>query len=80
MKSSLHFIGFKDDRIWNARRLFGEPDFYHRTWDTRARQELIEGDVGVFASGSDLDAPKLISWDDSQQDIFAHGGKELVGL
>jgi hypothetical protein len=37
---ALNFVGFKDDRVGNARRLFGEPDFYHRLWDARARQEI----------------------------------------
>jgi hypothetical protein len=73
----LHFIGFNDDRIWNARRVFGEPDFYHRVWDRRARQEVVEGDVAVFATGCIEDVPKPIGWDDSQQDILARGGKEF---
>jgi len=78
MKSSLHFVGFSDDRIWNARRVFGEPDFYHRNFDMRARQEIVPGDIAVFATGSIDDPPHLISWDDSQQDIIARGGKEYI--
>ena len=73
----LHFIGFKDDRIWNARKVFGKPDFYHRIWDRRARQEVIPGDIAIFATGSIDDKPKSISWDDSQQDILAWGSKEF---
>jgi hypothetical protein len=75
---ALHFVGFKDDRVWNARRIWGQPDFYHRNWDMRARQEVVWGDVAVFATGSIDDPPKPVSWDDSQQDILAYGGKELV--
>lgn len=74
----LHFVGFKDDRVWNARRIWGDPDFYHRIWDVRARQEIVSGDIAIFATGSIDDAPKPISWDDSQQDILAWGGKEFL--
>jgi len=72
---ALHFIGFKDDRYWNALAVFGLPDFYHRVWDRRARQEVVPGDVAIFATGSIDDEPKPISWDDSQQDIIARGRK-----
>lgn len=72
---ALHFIGFCDDRYWNAVKVFGLPDFYHRNWDYRARQEVIPGDVAIFATGSVNDEPKAIGWDDSQQDIIARGKK-----
>ena len=79
---ALHFIGFKDDRYWNAVRVFGLPDFYHRIWDFRARQEAADGDVMVFATGDETmplyrhgKTGALVSWDDSQQDIIAHGVK-----
>jgi hypothetical protein len=74
----LHFVGFKDDRYWNAVRVFGLPDFVHRNWDVRARQEIVEGDEAVFASGSIDDEPRAVSWDDSQQDILARGGKGFL--
>jgi hypothetical protein len=81
---ALHFIGFKDDRYWNAVRVFGLPDFYHRIWDFRARQELVDGDVAVFAFGDETmplyrngKTGELASWDDSQQDIIAYGTKGL---
>ena len=88
---ALHFIGFCDDRYWNAVAIFGLPDFYHRVWDMRARQEVIDGDVAIFASEivitRDADGawltikcspdnlPKQVSWDDSQQDIITRGTK-----
>jgi hypothetical protein len=34
---ALHFVGFSDDRYWNALKVFGLPDFYHRNWDMRAK-------------------------------------------
>ena len=80
----LHFVGFSDDRYWNAVAVFGLPDFYHRLWDKRARQEIVEGDEAVFAEGDETtplfsrrDTGDLVSWDDSQQDILARGGKEF---
>lgn len=71
----LHFVGFKDDRYWNAIKTFGLPDFYHRNWDARAKQEIGPDDVAIFAVGDETIAPKSISWDDSQQDIIARGIK-----
>lgn len=64
---ALHFVGFRDDRYWNAVRVFGLPDFYHRGWDTRARREIADGDVLVFAVGSERDAPIRFTFDDSNQ-------------
>lgn len=64
--SSLHFVGFKDDRIHTARRVFGPPDFYHRTWDGRAKSMILDSDVAVFADGDDTAVPALYAWDDSQ--------------
>jgi hypothetical protein len=75
---SLHFVGFGDERYYNAVRIFGLPDFYHRIWDRRAQAEIQEGDVAVFAVGTIDDPPKPIGWDDSQQDILARGGKEFL--
>lgn len=64
-KSFIIFIGFKDDRIWNAKRIFGEPDWFCRVWDERAKNEIAEGDVCIFATGTDADAPRAQAWDDS---------------
>ena len=74
---ALHFVGFKDDSYWSAVAIFGLPDFYHRVWDVRARQEVVPGDIAIFATGSIEDEPKPVSWDDSQQDIIAYGKKGI---
>lgn len=66
MTGTLHFVGFKDDRIHTARRFWGEPDFYHRHWDHRAQGMVLEGDVAVFAVGDEHTEPKLFAYDDSQ--------------
>ena len=74
----LHFVGFKDDRVWAALRLFGPPDFWHRIWDARAMAEIAPGDEAVFATGGMDDPVRPFTHDDSQQDILAYGGKALI--
>ena len=56
MKPALHFVGFRGDEWWSAVKIFGKPDFIHPKWDSRARREIAEGDVLVFATG-DFDQP-----------------------
>jgi hypothetical protein len=66
---ALHFVGFRDTgTFYRAVRVFGRPDFIHRHWDVRAKfgGEWAPGDVRVFATGTDQDAPSQYSFDDSQ--------------
>lgn len=63
---ALHFIGFKGDEYINAVKAFGKPDFFHRTWDGRAKSMIIPGDVAVFAKGTEDDVPCVYSFDDSE--------------
>lgn len=63
---ALHFIGFKDERYYNAVRVFGRPDFIHRHWDVRAKHEIVQGDVAVFATKTYCDTPNEYSFNDSQ--------------
>ncbi len=65
MKNALHFVGFKDDRVWNARRVWGNPDFWHRHWDKRAVAEVFEGDTVIFAKGDDTQTVVPFTFDDS---------------
>ena len=60
----LHFVAFRDDRYWNAVRVFGRPDFVHRKWDLRANREIAPNDVLVFASGQVTDCPDRRNGDD----------------
>ena len=56
---ALHFVRFADNhgqQYQNAVRVFGRPHFMHRLWDQRARREIADGDVIVFAKG-DEDQP-----------------------
>jgi hypothetical protein len=67
MKQALHFVGFKDERVWNARKTFGEPDFWHRVWDERVRREIFEGDEVIFATGDENQPLKKFTWNDSER-------------
>jgi len=67
MKNAWHFVGFKDDRYHNAVKVFGKPDFYHRWWDNRAVQEIMDGDTIVFADGDETQFINKYSWDDSER-------------
>jgi hypothetical protein len=60
-----HFVGFRDDRFVRAVRVFGRPDFIHRFWDARARDEVMEGDVVIFAEGDETQAINPWTYDDS---------------
>ncbi|MXO84562.1 hypothetical protein GRI38_00750 [Altererythrobacter aurantiacus] len=57
-QSVVHFIGFRDDRYWNAVKVFGPPDFIHRNWDRYAAQDIAPGDTVVFAEGEASRPPK----------------------
>lgn len=48
---AIHYVGFRDDRYWNAYRIWGGPRIFHRVWDTRARREIGPDDVVIFANG-----------------------------
>lgn len=60
----IHFIGFKDDRWWNAVKTFGFPDFIHPGWDIRAAREIAKGDTVVFAAGDWRQEPRVQSFTD----------------
>lgn len=62
-----HFVGFRDDRYWNAVRVFGKPDFIHRGWDQRAKREIAPWDVVVFATGDEYQPVSKWNFDDSSE-------------
>lgn len=64
MKQCLHFVGFRDDRYHNAVKVFGLPDFIHPGWDRRAAREIAQGDVVIFASGTDAQEPRQQNFTD----------------
>lgn len=64
MPRIVHFIGFKDDRYWNAVKVFGSPHYIHRGWDIRARREISDDDLLVFAEGDWTQEPRRKSFAD----------------
>ena len=63
----LHFVGFTREEYWSAVKTFGLPDIVHRTWDHRAKAEIVPGDVAVFAKHHPDDEPSEYSWNDSER-------------
>jgi hypothetical protein len=51
----VHFVGFRDDAYTRAVRVFGKPDFVHRSLDLRALTDIAPGDTVVFAREKDWD-------------------------
>lgn len=72
-KACLHFVGFRDDRWWNAVRVFGKPDFIHPKWDQRARREIASEDTIVFADG---DENQRVRFHNAQDYIEPEPGNE----
>jgi hypothetical protein len=64
-KPCMHFVGFKDDRVYHALKVFGQPDFWHRKWDKRAVDEVVPGDWAVFADGNEFSKVDPYGFDDS---------------
>ncbi len=62
---AIHFVGFKNDRWWNAVKVWGKPDFVHRFWDARAACEVSPIDVVIFADGDETQQVKEHAYDDS---------------
>lgn len=60
----VHYVGFRDDRFLNALKVFGGPAFVHRIWDMRARREIADDDLVVFANGPADQEPQVRSADD----------------
>jgi hypothetical protein len=46
-------------------KTFGKPDFVHRFWDRRARDEVAPGDVVFFAEGDETQPVREFAFDDS---------------
>lgn len=49
----IHYVGFRDDRYWNAYRIFGGPRVIHRRWDFYATRDVGSDDVVIFAEGDE---------------------------
>ncbi len=66
-RPALHFVGFRGDEHSAALRIFGPPDFIHIGWDRWARQEVMPGDIAVFARGTADDEPSFYSVPDLRE-------------
>jgi hypothetical protein len=49
----VHYVGFRDDRYWNAYRIFGGPRVIHRRWDFYATRDVGPDDIVIFANGDE---------------------------
>lgn len=67
MERCVHFVGFSGEEYWSAVKAFGPPHFIHRGWDLRARREIADGDLVVFAKGSHDQEPRTKSFDDIRE-------------
>lgn len=64
----VHFVGFRDDRYWSAVKVWGLPEYIHAGWDLRARRELADCDIIVFADLPADAAPRVRSYSDLRED------------
>lgn len=64
MRRCIHFVGFRGDEYTRACITFGKPDFIHRGWDKRAKREIHEDDLVVFAKGSFDMEPSKFNYND----------------
>lgn len=55
---ALHFVGFRDERYWNAVKVWGKPDFVHITYDRYATHDMAPGDIVIFAKGDWRQEPR----------------------
>lgn len=60
----VHFVGFRDDRYWNAVKVFGSPHFIHPGWDLRAQRDIGDNDLVIFANGEYDQVPRVRSFND----------------
>ena len=67
MRAAIHFVGFKNDqRYQNAAAVFGLPDFLHPGWDNRAKREIADEDLIVFANGAADQTPRAMNYNDAE--------------
>lgn len=68
MFGAVHFVRFEntqDQHYQNAIRVFGPPDFLHRSYDGRCLAEIMPGDTVIFGKGDAAQPVILYSFDDS---------------
>lgn len=60
----VHFIGFRGEEYWSAVKVWGLPHVVHMGWDKRAKRELGEDDLVIFARGTEHDEPRERNYPD----------------
>lgn len=60
----IHFVGFRGDEYLRAIRVFGKPDFFHRSNDRRDG-EFDKDDLIVYANGFE-NKPTKYTFNDSE--------------
>lgn len=74
----IHYVGFRDDRYLNARKVFGGPAIIHRIWDQRAMRDIGEDDLVVFANGPSEQEPSRFNGNDiDEQYLKPHGARHV---
>ncbi len=63
----VHFISFRGEEYWSAVKVWGKPHYIHMGWDMRAQREIDEGDLIIFAQGSEADQPKIHNYPDTKE-------------
>lgn len=48
-----HFVGFKGEEWFSAVKIWGQPHFIHRHNDARVQTEVADGDLVIYANGSE---------------------------
>lgn len=67
MRQLIHFVGFRGEEYNAAKKIWGQPDYFHLGWDLRARREIAANDTIVFAKGEHNQEPRVKSFDDIKE-------------
>lgn len=70
---AVHYVGFRDDRLLTAKRIWGGPAFYHRRWDRRAQRDIGPLDIVIFADGDETQPLARTNGDDLDERAYDAG-------
>lgn len=65
---AVHYIGFRGDEYARAHLIFGGPAIIHRVHDQRARRDIGEDDLVIFANKEredvirEINAPDVVGF------------------
>lgn len=72
----VHFVGFRDDRYWNAVRVWGPPDMIHEAWDRYAADDTAPDDIVIFAEGEWNQKPRSFTVEAARSREAKRSGRE----